>query len=273
MEATATCSRGARLPLRHCRQLQRSSPFLSWFGHQQLAPKIMSLSPSHSDPRTVPRLSKHPRRLEHCWRFRYLRVTTVHPPSLNTSRSPGGEPIKQESLPRYPRWSVSSSSSVQQPSSLVSSHSGASCSKSSNPSFTGPQPRGVPNRSAKVACEAFSHAFGLSSTLAFALAFPLGFLNVPSCFLRLLPRLAVARRILSLWCALPLSSRGRFLGLLTRFPVPLLLPFEAELSVSTIALKDSASFWTELVSLPPSLTSSAKSYVISLSFSWTSGGG
>ena len=95
------------------------------------------------------------------------------------------------------------------------------------PSFTGTQPRGVPNRSAKVACEAFSHAFGLSSTLAFALAFPLGFLYVPSCFLRLLPRLAVARRILSLWCALPLSSRGRFLGPLTRFPVPLLLPFRS----------------------------------------------
>ena len=57
-------------------------------------------------------------------------------------------------------------------------------------------------------------------------------------------------------------------------PFPLLLPFEAELSVSTIALKDSASFKTELVSLPPSLASSAKSDVISPSFSWsTSGGG
>ena len=51
-------------------------------------PRIMSLSSSHRDPRTVPRLSEHPRRLEHCWRFRDLRVTTVHPASLNASRSP-----------------------------------------------------------------------------------------------------------------------------------------------------------------------------------------
>ena len=39
-------------------------------------PRIVSLSSSHSDPRTVPLLSKHPRRLEHCWRFHDLRVTT-----------------------------------------------------------------------------------------------------------------------------------------------------------------------------------------------------
>ena len=90
----------------------------------------MLLSWSHSDPRTVPRVSKHPRRLEHCWRFRYLRVTTVHPASLHALRSPGGELINQDSLPRYPSWSVSSSSSVQQPFSLVSSPSGASCSRS-----------------------------------------------------------------------------------------------------------------------------------------------
>ena len=98
-----------------------------------------------------------------------------------------------------------------------------------------------------------------------------GFFYGSSRFPGLRPRLAVARRVLSLWCALPLSSRARFSGPLTLF---MLLPFEAELSVSTIALKDSASFWTELVPLPPSLTSSTKSDVISLSFSWsTSGGG
>ena len=93
-------------------------------------PKIMSLPSSHSDARTVPRLSKHPLRLEQCWRFRDLCVTAVHPATLNASRNPGGELIKPESLPRYPSWSVSSSSSVQQPSSLVSSRSGASSSRS-----------------------------------------------------------------------------------------------------------------------------------------------
>ena len=39
VESTASRSRVARLPLRHCRQLQRSSPFLSWFGRQQLLPR------------------------------------------------------------------------------------------------------------------------------------------------------------------------------------------------------------------------------------------
>ena len=38
VESTASCSREVRLPLRRCRQLQRSSPFLCWFGRQQLAP-------------------------------------------------------------------------------------------------------------------------------------------------------------------------------------------------------------------------------------------
>ena len=53
-----------------------------------------------------------------CWRFRDLQVTTVRPASLNASRNPGGELIKPESLPKFPSWGVSSSSSVQQPSSL-----------------------------------------------------------------------------------------------------------------------------------------------------------
>ena len=66
-----------------------------------------------------------------------------------------------------------------------------------NQSFTGAQPRVVPNPSGHVACEAFSLAFGLSSTPAIALAFLLGFFTVPSCFLRLRPRLAVANHILS----------------------------------------------------------------------------
>ena len=93
-------------------------------------PRIMSLSSSHSDPRTVPRLSQHPCSLEHCWRFRNFRVTTVHPASLHASLSPGGELIRQDSLPRYPSWSVSSSSSIGRSSSLVPSPSGASCSRS-----------------------------------------------------------------------------------------------------------------------------------------------
>ena len=135
--------------------------------------RIMSLSSSQSGPKTMPRLSRHPCRLEHCWRFRDLWVTTVHPPLLHASRSPRGELIRQDSLPRYSSWSVSSSTSVQQPSSLVSSPSGASCSRSLTHPSLGAQPRGVPNPSAHVACEAFS------------LAFHLGFFNGPSCSLRL----------------------------------------------------------------------------------------
>ena len=70
------------------------------------------------------------------------------------------------------------------------------------------------------------------------------------------------------WCGHCLRERGTSLQNFRskaegEQPFPLLLPFEAELSVLTIALKDSASFWTELVSLPPALASSAKSDVIS----------
>ena len=138
---------------------------------------IKSSSSSHSDPRTVPLLSKHPRRLEHCCRFRDLRVTTVHPASLNASRSPGGE---------------------------------GSSDKTRCPGI----PVGVSHRLLR--SEAFSLAFGLSTTSAFTLAFPLGFFSGSCCFLKLLPRLAVSR-ILFLWCALPLTSSGRFLGPLTLF--------------------------------------------------------
>ena len=83
VESTASCSRRRVCFCSTVDQLRRSSPFLSWFGRQQ--------SPSHIDPRTMPRLSEHPRRREPCWRFRDLWVTTVHPASLNVSRSPGGE--------------------------------------------------------------------------------------------------------------------------------------------------------------------------------------
>ena len=102
-------------------------PFL--FRSPATCSRIMSVSSSHSDPRTVPRLSRHARRLEHCWRFHDLQVTTVHPASLNASRNLGGEHIKQESL--LQKRLLVSSSSVQQPFSLVSSPSGASSSKSS----------------------------------------------------------------------------------------------------------------------------------------------
>ena len=39
MESTASCSRAARLPPLHCRQLQISSPLLSWFDRQQFGPR------------------------------------------------------------------------------------------------------------------------------------------------------------------------------------------------------------------------------------------
>ena len=65
-------------------------------------PKTTPVSSPHSDPRTVPHSSEHPRRLEHCWRFRDLRITTVQSASLNVSRCPGEGVIKHESLPKYP---------------------------------------------------------------------------------------------------------------------------------------------------------------------------
>ena len=165
MESTASCSWGARLPPLHCRQLQISSPFLSWFGRQQLDPGSCPCHRPTVIRETVSRLSEHKRRWEPCWRFRYLRVTTVHPASLNASRGPGGELIKQESLPRYSSWSVSSSSSVQQ----VSSSFGVFVLlQVVVPCFARAQPCGVPNPSADEANQAFSLAFGLSSTLAFA---------------------------------------------------------------------------------------------------------
>ena len=118
----------------------------------------------------------------------------------------------------------------------------------------GALPRGVSNPSAHVAFEAFSFApLAFPPRFPFSLPFSLGF---------------------SL--ALPASSGCSAVCPATPFfkPFHLLLPIEAELSVSTITLNDSASFWTELVPLPPSLDSSVKSDVISRSFGWsTSGGG
>ena len=116
-----------------------------------------------------------------------------------------------------------------------------------------------------VACEAFSLSFDLSSTLAFALAFPLGFFQ----WYFLFPYCAVTAdgcppHSVSVVCpatVLPWRSPGS-----TDPSFPLLLHYEEELIVPTIALKESASFWTELVSLPPSFASSATSDVISLSF-------
>ena len=111
-----------------CRDLHHSFP-----GHQHLAPGSYRCHRPTVIPRTVPLLSQHPRCMEHCWRFRDLRVTAVH-----------GELIRQNSLPRYPSWSVSSSFLVQQPSSLVSSPSGASCSLSSTHPSLGHNLAGCP---------------------------------------------------------------------------------------------------------------------------------
>ena len=119
--------------------------------------RIQSLSSSHIDPRTVPLFVGAPTSPGAL--LSISRFAGHHGPSS----FPGGELIRQDSLPKYPSRSVSSSSSVEQPSSLVSSPSGAS--------FTGAQPRGVSNPSAHVACEAFFLAFDLSSTSAFLLDF------------------------------------------------------------------------------------------------------
>ena len=83
VESTASCFREARLPLRHCRQLQRSSPFLSWFGRQQLAPgSCRCHRPTEIQEPCHTCHSTHV-----AWSiaggFRVWRVTTVHPASLN----------------------------------------------------------------------------------------------------------------------------------------------------------------------------------------------
>ena len=142
-----------------------------------------------------------------------------------------------------------------------------------NPSFAGAQPRGVPNLSAHVACEAFSLAFGLSSPPAFALAFPLGLFNGPSCFLGLRPRLSVARRILFLRCALPLASRGGFLGPLTLFTFSFALTLRGRVE----RFNNYAQRLCELLDGAGVTPSFARFFreadVISLSFSWSTSGG
>ena len=135
-------------------------------------PKIVSLSPSHSDPRTVPRLSQHPCRLERGWRFR--KFPGHHGPSSLTEGIT--ESWWRAHLARL-------AAKVSQLECLV-----VFCRPAFafigvfsfrrvllqviNPSSTGAQPRGVSNPSAHVAFEAFFLAFGLASTLAFAFALP-----------------------------------------------------------------------------------------------------
>ena len=146
VESTASCSREvafASAPLSTTAEIF-TIPF---FG------SVVSNLPQNHVAVIVPQCSENRATLaEHCWRIRDLRVTTVHPASLNASRNPDGELIEQESLPKYSTWSVSSSSSVQQPSTPVSSASGASSSKSLSRPFSGAQTHGVPNPSAHVAC-------------------------------------------------------------------------------------------------------------------------
>ena len=174
---------------------------------------------SHSDPRTMPRLSQHPCRLEHCWRFRNF--------PGHYSKSSFTECITESCQTRCSCWSVSSSSSVQHSSSLVSSPSGASCSRSLTHPSLGHNLAGCPLPPHTLYFRPFSLAFGLSSTLAFAFALHLVPLKGSSCFLGLLPRLAAPRRVPSLWCVQPLSSRGRFLGPLTLFTFSFALPLRS----------------------------------------------
>ena len=126
VESTASRSRVARLPLRHCRQLQRSSPFLSRSGRQQLLPRPCRCHRPTENRATLVKAPTLPSALLAPSRF----AGHHGPSSLSDCITQSWWKAHQkESLPRYPSWSVSSSSSVQQPSSVVSSPSGASRSK------------------------------------------------------------------------------------------------------------------------------------------------
>ena len=139
-------------------------------------PRIMSLSSSHSDPRTVPRLSRHPRRLEHCWQFRDMRVTTVYE-CITQSWWRAHQTRIAATVPQQECLVV-----LFGPTAIFSGLFSLRrvLLQVVNPSFTGAQPRKVPNSFAHVARDAFSFAFGLPYTPAFALAFPLGF-SMGSC--------------------------------------------------------------------------------------------
>ena len=82
--------------------------------------------------------------------------------------SPGGELVKQESLPRQLECLVG----LFHPATVFIGvfSFGRVLLQVVNPSFTGAPPRGVPNPSAHAACAALSLAFGRSSTPAFALS-------------------------------------------------------------------------------------------------------
>ena len=163
-----------------------------------------------------------------------ISVAGHHGPSSSAgciTQSQWEELIEQESLPRYPSWSVFSSSSVWQPSSLVSSSSGASSSRSLTHASLGHNLAmcPIPPYTQHVRPFPLLRPF-LHSCLCPCLSTWV-FVNAPSGFLRLRPRLAVARHNLSL----PLTSRSSFFCPLTlSLPFPLLLPFEAGFSVSTI---------------------------------------
>ena len=229
MESTASCSRGARLPLLHCRQLRRSSPFVGSV--------VSDLPQDHIV--TMPRLSEHPRRREPCdfaicgsprritqswWRAHQTRIAAKVPQleCLVVLISPApffigvfsfGRVLLQVVNPIL-RWGTT----LWDAQSLRT-------------------------------CEAFSFAFGLSFTFAFAFAFPLGLFDGSSCFFKLRPRLAIARYILR--CALPLASRGGILGPLTLFTFSFALALRNRVErFEQLPSKTCARFWTELVSLP-----------------------
>ena len=223
----------------------------------------MSLSSSNSDPRTVPHLSKHPRCLEHCWRFRDVRATTVHRAPLTASRNPGGQFVIPASLPRCPSFGVSSSSAVQQPYSLVSSPSGASCSRSATHPSLGHNLAG---------CAIPPHTWDvrplpcrLSSTPAFALAFPLGFsMTLPASV-----GCGHGRRLPAAFYFCEVPCHGPPVEA-SWVHLPF-LPFSSALTLRSRAerFNNSAQRLCELLNgagVAPSLASSAKFDVISLSF-------
>ena len=122
-------------------------------------------------------------------RLRDLRVTTVHPASLNASRSSGGELTRQ----------VSSPSAVGHEPFL----------------HLGTTSRGVQSLRTRSIGGLFCFLWPFLHFFHCICFSPWVFLNGSPCLLRLRPRLAIARHILR--CALPLASGGGILGPLTLF--------------------------------------------------------
>ena len=130
--------------------------------------RIMNHSSFHSDPKTLPRFVQV--LISPC-EFRTFSGVAGH---QDPSCKPGGELTAPAPLPKYSSWSVSSSSSSQQPSSFASSPSGVFLPRLlTHPSLVHNR-AGCPIPPHTKQVRPFSVSFGLPSSLAFVLACALG---------------------------------------------------------------------------------------------------